>query len=62
MPSSGLRLAVWLIILSIGVAVMAPAIGGSPERLIANADASLYRAKELGRNAVIGATGQAGAA
>ena len=42
---------------SIGVAVMAPALGGSPERLIANADAALSRAKELGRNAVIGATG-----
>ena len=42
---------------SIGVGAMAPALGGSPERLIANADAALYRAKELGRNAVIGATG-----
>ena len=41
---------------SIGVAVMAPALGGSPERLIADADALLSRAKELGRNAVIGAT------
>ena len=41
---------------SIGVAAVAPADGGSPERLIAAADASLFRAKELGRNAVIGAT------
>jgi diguanylate cyclase (GGDEF)-like protein len=41
---------------SIGVGVLAPAIGGSPERLIAGADAALSRAKELGRNAVIGVT------
>ena len=42
---------------SIGVGVMAPALGGgSPVRLIADADAALSRAKELGRNAVIGVT------
>jgi two-component system cell cycle response regulator len=37
---------------SIGVAAVAPVDGGSPERLIAAADAALLRAKELGRNAV----------
>ena len=38
---------------SIGVAVGTPLAGGSPERLIAAAEAALSRAKELGRNAVI---------
>ena len=37
---------------SIGVAIAAPAAGGSPERLMAEADAALYRAKALGRNTV----------
>ena len=41
---------------SIGVGVKEPALGGSPERLIADAGAALFRAKELGRNAVIGVT------
>jgi diguanylate cyclase (GGDEF)-like protein len=41
---------------SIGVGVMVPALGGSPERLIADAGSALSRAKELGRNAVIGVT------
>jgi sigma-B regulation protein RsbU (phosphoserine phosphatase) len=39
---------------SIGVAVTAPMAGGSPARLVAAAEASLSRAKELGRNAVVG--------
>jgi diguanylate cyclase (GGDEF)-like protein len=38
---------------SIGIGVFAPKAGDSSERLIAGADAALYRAKELGRNAVI---------
>lgn len=38
---------------SIGVAVGSPLAGGSPERLVAAAEAALSRAKELGRNAVI---------
>jgi len=42
---------------SIGVAAVAPIDGGSPERLIAAADAALYRAKELGRNAVTAGAG-----
>jgi PleD family two-component response regulator len=41
--------------------VTAPLAGGSPERLIAGADAALYRAKDLGRNAVtIGSSGASG--
>ena len=44
---------------SIGVAAVAPIDGGSPERLIAAADAALFRAKELGRNAVTTGAGTA---
>jgi diguanylate cyclase (GGDEF)-like protein len=42
---------------SIGVAVVTPGAGTPPESLTAAADAALYRAKELGRNAVIAAAG-----
>ena len=42
---------------SIGVAAVLPVDGGSPERLIAAADAALSRAKELGRNAVTAGAG-----
>lgn len=38
---------------SIGVAAASPLAGGWPERLMADADAALKRAKALGRNAVI---------
>jgi diguanylate cyclase (GGDEF)-like protein len=44
---------------SIGVASVVPIDGGSPERLIAAADAALFRAKELGRNAVTAGAGTA---
>jgi diguanylate cyclase (GGDEF)-like protein len=42
---------------SIGVAVVVPVAGVTPESLILAADAALDRAKELGRNAVIAAAG-----
>ena len=45
---------------SIGVAVSAPPPRGSPERLIAAAEAALDRAKELGRNAVIASSSSSG--
>jgi diguanylate cyclase (GGDEF)-like protein len=49
---------------SVGLAVAAPCLGARLESLVAAADAALYRAKELGRNAVIAgsATGGPGSA
>ena len=38
--------------ISIGVCCGIPAAGDSPASLLARADAALYEAKELGRNAV----------
>lgn len=45
--------------ISIGVSVMTPVAGSSPEQLIEEADTALYRAKELGRNAVIAGSAEA---
>lgn len=41
-----------VVTLSAGVAELLPGDGTSVERLVADADAALYRAKELGRNRV----------
>jgi len=39
-----------MLTISIGVAVMVPTEGSSPEQLVRMADRALYRAKEKGRN------------
>jgi diguanylate cyclase (GGDEF)-like protein len=43
-----------VVTVSVGVAMASPADGGTPELLIFTADEAMYRAKEQGRNRVIG--------
>ncbi len=45
---------------SFGVATFVPESDGDPERLVATADAALYRAKRAGRNRVVNATPRGG--
>jgi diguanylate cyclase (GGDEF)-like protein len=45
---------------SFGVATFVPESDGDPERLLATADAALYRAKRAGRNRVVSATPRGG--
>lgn len=45
---------------SLGVATFVPESDGDPERLVATADAALYRAKREGRNRVVSATPRGG--
>lgn len=53
-PHAGNRASPWLTC-SFGVSSLQPAHGGDPEMLQRLADDALYRAKELGRNRVVGA-------
>jgi diguanylate cyclase (GGDEF)-like protein len=46
---------------SVGVSVAAPCLGARVDSLVGAADAALYRAKELGRNAIIAASAMAAA-
>lgn len=47
-----------VVTISLGVATLRPSLGGTPERLIAEADAALYRAKRAGRNRTCTAWGE----